>query len=75
VSRALSDVEIRGHRGFLIVGVRAPDGSVEVNPSGERALRVGDTVIVVGHPDDLPRVRHRYELDRELIYRGARVGR
>lgn len=75
VGRALSDIEIRGNRGFLIVGVRSPDGQVAVNPPGDRALGEGDTVIVVGHPDDLPQLRQRYELDRELIYRGARVRR
>jgi len=75
MGRALSDIEIRGNRGFLIVGVRSPDGSVSVNPPGDRKLREGDAVIVVGHPDDLPQLRHRYNLDREMMYRGARVHR
>jgi len=72
VGRPLASIEIHGNRGFLIVGIRSEAGQLEVNPAGERELAAGETVIVVGHADDLPQLRRRYELERELIYRGVR---
>jgi voltage-gated potassium channel len=66
-------IEIGGNHGFLIVGLVHPDGEVDVNPGDEVLLREGDKVIVMGHSGDLPELRRRYELSREVYYRGARV--
>ncbi|MHA7836971.1 MAG: potassium channel family protein [bacterium] len=73
VGQPVRAIEIGGNHGFLIVGLRRADGSVAVNPGDEEELRTGDTVIVVGHADDLPELRRRYELEREVYYRGARI--
>jgi len=48
-------------------------GHVARNPGDDERLREGDTVIVLGHRDDLPELRRRYELERQTFYRGARV--
>ncbi len=69
----IGDIEIGGNHGFLIVGLRRADGRVTVNPDDSETLSDGDTVIVVGHKNDLPELRKRYELEREVYYRGARV--
>ena len=74
IGRTLDRIEVHGNRGFLIVGVRHSNGLLEANPTGDTLLAEGDTVIVLGHDDDLPELRRRYELKRELTYRGARVG-
>lgn len=73
VERPVREIEIGGNHGFLIVGLRRADGSVEVNPDESALLREGDTVVVIGHADDLPELRRRYETRREVMYRGARV--
>ena len=74
IGRAVREIEIGGNHGFLIVGLVGADGEVDVNPSEERRLEADDTVIVMGHADDLPKLRKRYELSRDVMYRGARVG-
>jgi voltage-gated potassium channel len=73
VGRPIRAIEIGGNHGFLIVGLRRADGSVRANPGDDELLRSGDTVIVVGHANDLPELRRRYELERQRLYRGARV--
>ncbi len=73
IGRNLDHIEVHGNRGFLIVGVRHANGLLEANPSGDTPLAEGDTVIVLGHGNDLPELRRRYELKRELSYRGARL--
>jgi voltage-gated potassium channel len=72
VDQPLRALEIGGNHGFLIVGLRRADGAVEVNPGDDERLRGGDTVIVLGHANDLPELRRRYELERQVFYRGAR---
>ena len=67
-------IEIGGNHGFLIVGLRRADSSVIVNPGDDEILREGDTVIVLGHANDLPELRRRYELERTTYYRGRSRG-
>ncbi len=73
VGQPLRAIEIGGNHGFLIVGIRRADGRVTLNPEDDALLADGDTVIVLGHSDDLPELRHRYELEKKVYYRGARV--
>jgi voltage-gated potassium channel len=73
VGRPLDAIEIGGNHGFLIVGLRRTDGRVIANPDDGETLHQGDTVIVLGHANDLPALRKRYELERPIYYRGARV--
>lgn len=73
IGKPLRAIEIGGNHGFLIVGLVRADGRVEVNPEEEETLSPGDKVIVLGHAEDLPELRRRYALAREVIYRGVRV--
>ncbi len=72
VGRTVADLEIGGNHGFLIVAVRHVDGRVIVNPPDHTRVVEGQAVIVVGHLDDLPELKARYELKRERTYRGVR---
>jgi voltage-gated potassium channel len=74
VGKKVEDIELHGNRGFLIVGVRHADETLIVNPTGDTPLKQGDTVIVVGHTEDLPKLRYRYELERKKMYRGTTLG-
>jgi voltage-gated potassium channel len=71
--RTIDAIEIGGNHGFLIVGLRRANGTITVDPEDDTLLYDGDTVIVVGHGGDLPALRQRYELKREVYYRGARI--
>ncbi len=72
VGATVGAIEIAGNHGFLIVAVRHVDGKVIVNPPDRTPLAEGHAVIVVGHADDLPQLKARYELKRERSYRGVR---
>ncbi|QDU92882.1 potassium channel family protein [Lignipirellula cremea] len=73
VGRTIGDIEIRGNLGFLILALKKADETIDRNPSGDTQLAVGDTVIVLGHQDDIPRLVERYALKKQVYYRGARV--
>lgn len=73
IGKPIHTIEIGGNHGFLIVGLVHADGRATVNPDESERLHAGDKVIVVGHTDDLPELRRRYELSREVMYRGVRM--
>jgi voltage-gated potassium channel len=73
IGKPIHAIEVGGNHGFLIVGLVRPSGEVLVNPDASVRLAAGDKVIVMGHANDLPELRRRYELAREVMYRGARV--
>ena len=76
VDAALTEIELRGNHGFLIVGVRRADGTMQLNPSPDLVLHCDDVVIVLGHENDLPDVARKFMSQQpKMTYRGASVER
>ena len=74
--RPLSNIEVRSNHGFLIVGIRRADGSTILNPSPETQLSEGDTVVVIGHNDDIPELAERFmSPSSRITYRGVTMER
>lgn len=74
VDKTLGDVEVRSNHGFLVVGIRSRDGSILMNPRPDTVLRARDTVVVLGHDDDIPQLAERFSSHREVLtYRGRTV--
>jgi len=71
--KTVSDMEVRGKGGFLVVALRKPDGTTIVHPQHEMLLEAGDTVILMGHRGDLPQFAQKYVLRRDIRYRGAKM--
>lgn len=69
----LSDIDLSGNRGFLIVAVRRADGTMLLDPPGDCPLAGGDAVIVLGHAGELPKLEKRYAAAKEILYRGAKM--
>ncbi len=70
----VSDVEVRGKGNFIVVAIRQANGAMITSPPDELKLAIGDTVMVLGHKGDIPRFAQSYALQRQLQYRGARLG-
>ncbi len=70
--KTLGEIEVRGAHGYLVVGVRRPDGSAVMHPPTEQRLEAGDTMIVLGYHDDIPEVGARFDVQaRPMRYRGV----
>lgn len=73
-NNALSDLEQKSTHGFLIVGLRHPDGSTVLNPSLDIQLSAGDVVIVLGREGDMPQLVRKFRADTHRItYRGVAI--
>lgn len=73
VGRALSEAEVRGQGGVLIVAVRHADGTVVRNPNAGLVLTSGDTIFVLGHADQLLAVARRATSSAMMLRGGARA--
>ncbi len=58
--RRIDDIEIRGERDYLLVAHRCGRSETVMDPSGERVLAEGDSLIVLGHHSDHPNVILRH---------------
>ncbi|WP_234952529.1 potassium channel family protein [Rhodopirellula baltica] len=73
VSKPLAEIQVRGNRGFLIVGVKRGEDPIQMNPSGNLILEVNDIVIVVGHQNDIAELCLAHKVQRqEILYRGVK---
>ncbi len=58
----VSDIEVGG--GFVLVGIRKPDGDFLRHPPPELTITVGDTFVILGHRDVMPALAQRASRDR-----------
>lgn len=57
VGNTVQTAETRRVHGLLVVAVKRPHGAMVFNPGAEFEFAAGDTVIVMGKPDDIGRFR------------------
>ncbi|WP_205370127.1 TrkA family potassium uptake protein [Thermoleptolyngbya sp. PKUAC-SCTB121] len=73
----VKDLEVRGRgqvgRTYLIVALRRADGTLIMNPGSTVVLHEDDTVIVMGHRGDMPKLSEELSLKRQIRYRGAKL--
>ncbi len=74
VGRTLGEVEFQGAHGYLVVAIHGADGSTVVSPPADTMLRVGDTVVVLGRRDQIPRVTAKFTTSARISYRGVTSG-
>jgi voltage-gated potassium channel len=72
IGMRLSELMVRGKRNFILVALRRADGETIINPSDDVFSHEGDTLILMGHKGDIPKIARDYALKRQLQYRGAK---
>lgn len=55
VGKTVHEAETRRRHGLLVVAVKRADGNMAFNPGAEFRFTPGDTIIVMGKPDDITR--------------------
>ncbi|MEO1144741.1 MAG: potassium channel protein [Cyanobacteria bacterium J06638_22] len=72
VGAMVRDVELQGDTAYLIVALRRADGTTFTHPANQTVLKGGDTIILMGHRGDIPKLAAHHSLRRQMRYRGAR---
>lgn len=72
VGKTIRELEIRGKGAFIIVALRRSNGQLLTHPHSSIILNYEDTLIVLGHQEELPKFARYYELNHTLYHREAR---
>lgn len=57
LGKSVKEAETRRKHGLLVVAVKRDGGEMVFNPDSDLMFRAGDTIIVMGKPDDIARFR------------------
>ncbi len=73
VGQTLRSVELTGSGGIVIVAIKKADGTVLRNAPSDTILGALDTLILLGHREDLPQLALKAKPAATRVYRGVRV--
>lgn len=71
IGKTIGDIEVHSEGACLIVGIRHSHGKTISNPGSDTLLSVGDTLLVIGHSDQLPRFIQRSMQPKTTNYRAG----
>jgi voltage-gated potassium channel len=71
--QTIGNLEIRGKGSFIIVALRRREGELIQHPSSEVFLHRGDTLVVLGHRNDMPQLLRSNLMRKQVRYRGAKL--
>ena len=66
VGKTIRELEIRGKGAFITIALRRHNGEIITHPHPSFLLNSQDTLIVLGHQQDLPQFARYYRLSRNL---------
>jgi voltage-gated potassium channel len=79
IGRTVGELESSGDGGFLVIAIRRIGGDLVRNPQKDFTFSEEDSVLFMGHADDIPALREAFAIAnlrpavrRAVTYRGAR---
>lgn len=63
VGKRASEIDAFVERKLLLVAVKPPDGKIAFNPTGNREFASGDVLIILGHGDEISKLRSKEKLE------------
>ena len=69
VGRTIRELGIRGKGAFIVVALRREHGELLSHPHSSLILNAQDTLIVIGHQEELPKFARYYKLNHSLHQR------
>ncbi len=66
VGKTIRELGIRGKGAFIVVALRRENGQLLSHPHSSLMLNSQDTLIVIGHQDELPKFARYYQLNYSL---------
>ncbi len=61
IGKKLKDIRMRQETGATIVAIVRADGKMKIAPSGDAEIKLGDSLIIFGHPKALRRAEEFFE--------------
>ncbi|WP_353671826.1 potassium channel protein [Synechocystis sp. LKSZ1] len=68
LGRTIMEMEVRSKGAFIVVALRQADGRTLLHPHPSQILNDHDTIIVLGHRQEIPRFAERYQFQRKQLH-------
>lgn len=72
--KSVRELEVRAKGAFIIVALRRADGTMQMRPNPSQLVSGGDTLIIVGHRRELPKLAQTFQGVRRSAATRPRVG-
>ncbi|WP_456403145.1 potassium channel family protein [Persephonella sp.] len=74
IGKKLKDIKMRQETGATVVAIIRANGKMKIAPSGETEIKLGDSLIILGHPKALRRAEEFFkDHHKEIIEEGEKV--
>ncbi|MDC1354426.1 potassium channel protein [Polaribacter sp.] len=60
INKTILDLDLRRETGCTVIGIRTPDRDYIINPEAETALTIGSSLIVLGRPEQIVKLRELF---------------
>ncbi|MDB4201366.1 potassium channel protein [Polaribacter sp.] len=60
INKTILDLDLRRETGCNVIGIRTPDRDYIINPESETALTIGSSLIVLGRPEQIIKLRELF---------------
>ena len=60
INKTILDLDLRRETGCTVIGIRNPDRDYIINPEAETALTIGSSLIVLGRPEQIIKLRELF---------------
>ncbi|MDA9092258.1 potassium channel protein [Polaribacter sp.] len=60
INKTILDLDLRRETGCTVIGIRTPDRDYIINPEAETALTIGSSLIVLGRPEQIIKLRELF---------------
>ncbi|MEM6503241.1 MAG: potassium channel protein [Cyanobacteria bacterium P01_C01_bin.89] len=67
LGRTVMEMEVRAKGAFIAIAIRRADGSTIFRPHPSQILHLGDSLIVIGHRNEIPQFAERYDFRRKQL--------
>ena len=60
INKTILDLDLRRETGCTVIGIRTPDRDYIINPEAETVLTIGSSLIVLGRPEQIIKLRELF---------------
>jgi voltage-gated potassium channel len=71
--KSIAELDIRGKGGFVVVALKRESGEIIRHPANDETVEGGNTLIVLGHAEDIPKFVEKNLRKREIVWRGIKT--
>lgn len=75
VGKTIMELKVRGRGAFIVVALRRAEGDLIFHPHPSQIVNNGDTLIIIGQSEEIPKFAETYQLKQQLKFSKSQSSR